>query len=108
MFFKANNKQNQSTIDELKEINSLQQLTAGLITFLHIRTSLMKLYDRICLNKKNEFLKIFRYERISGAVKSNEHNVRLEIYREEISAISQIDMSSLNISILNPISRLLK
>lgn len=44
-FFKANSKQNQTTIDESKENNSIQQLTAGLITFLHIRTSLMKLYD---------------------------------------------------------------
>ncbi|CAF1248969.1 unnamed protein product [Adineta steineri] len=81
----------QATVDETKEINYLQQLNAGLITFLSIRTSLMKLY-----------------EQISSAVKRNEHNVRLENYLSETTSISQIDMSSLNIPVLNPIRYLLK
>jgi hypothetical protein len=81
----------QSTVDDVKEMNSIQQLIAGLITFLSIRTSLMKLY-----------------EQISTAVKRNEHNIRLEIFLEEIVPISKTDMSSLNIPVLNPICRLLK
>ncbi|CAF3604367.1 unnamed protein product [Rotaria sordida] len=90
----SNNKQNnttQSITDDTKEIDYIQQLTIGLITFLSVRTNLMKLY-----------------EQISTAVKRNEHNVRLENYIDEIIHISQIDMSSLNISALNPILRLLK
>ncbi|CAF2353761.1 unnamed protein product [Rotaria sp. Silwood2] len=90
----SNNKQNnttQSTTDDTKETNYIQQLTAGLITFLSVRTNLMKLY-----------------EQISSAVKRNEHNVRLENYVDEITHISQIDMSLLNISALSPIYRLLK
>ncbi len=47
----------QSTVDDVKEMNSIQQLIAGLITFLSIRTSLMKLYDLISLEKKmNSFV----------------------------------------------------
>ncbi|CAF4415971.1 unnamed protein product [Rotaria socialis] len=89
-----NNKQNNtqpSTADDAKETSYMQQLTAGLITFLSIRTNLMKLY-----------------EQISNAAKRNEHNVRLENYLDEITLISQTDMSSLSISVLSPILRLLK
>ncbi|CAF0835248.1 unnamed protein product [Rotaria sp. Silwood1] len=90
----SNSKQNnttQSMTDDTKETNYIQQLTAGLITFLNVRTNLMKLY-----------------EQISSAVKRNEHNVRLENYIDEITHISQIDMSPLNISVLSPILQLLK
>ena len=49
IFSQRNNQQanaSSSTVDDLKENNSLQQLTPGLITFLNIRTPLMKLYCR--------------------------------------------------------------
>ncbi|CAF1565571.1 unnamed protein product [Rotaria magnacalcarata] len=90
----ANNKQNNTlplTADGAKETIYMQQLTAGLITFLSIRTNLMKLY-----------------EQISSAAKRNEHNVRLENYLDEITLISQSDLSSLSVSVLSPILRLLK
>jgi hypothetical protein len=110
--FQSNNKQSnttQSTIDEVKETNYLQQLTAGLITFLSVRTSLMKLYCMLLLYLLNiNLFFYYRYEQISSAVKRNEHNVRLENYLDEITLTSQIDMSSLNIPILNPIRQLLK
>lgn len=96
-------------VDELKETNSIQQLTTGLMTFLSIRTNLMKLYE----NNMLEFIQrlilfIGRYEQISTAVKRNEHNVRLETFLEEIVLISQTNMSSLNISVFTSICRLLK
>ncbi|CAF0756892.1 unnamed protein product [Adineta ricciae] len=81
----------QASADEVKEINYIEQLTAGLITFFSIRTSLMKLY-----------------EQISTAVRRNEHNVRLEGYLDEATSISQLDMSALNIPVLHSLRRLLK
>jgi hypothetical protein len=49
-----------------------------------------------------------RYDQISTAVKRNERNVRLEVFLDEIVAISKTDMSLLNTPVLNPICRLLK
>jgi hypothetical protein len=54
------------------------------------------------------FILTWRYEQISSAVKRNEHNVRLEQYREEIIGISQMSMLSMNIPVLHNLCRLLK
>ena len=51
---------------------------------------------------------IDRYEQISGAVKRNEHNVRLEQFLDEILVISQTNMSPLNIPVLISIHQSLK
>ncbi len=89
-------------------MNSIQQLTAGLNTFLTVRTALMKLQDRILLSNEIYYLMFHRYDQISSAVKRNERNVRLEVFLDEIVAISKTDMSLLNTPVLNPICRLLK
>lgn len=84
----TNNKQ---VSDDAKEVQPLEQLTNGLLSFLQIRTNLMKLY-----------------EQISSEVKRNERNVRLENYLSDVKSITQTDMSTLNMSILQPINRLLR
>jgi len=74
-----------------KEINAMKQFTDGLVTFLALRTNLMKLY-----------------EQISNAVKRNEHNVRLETHLNEMTNISQMSTTPLNIPVLNALGRLIK